>query len=374
VLKEILHPYVGYSVEGRRRNENCDSDDCYRRIKRHWDKPFAKRSKDKLIVGVLGGSVAVGTVYGTISNYYQKKLKQLPEYQGKDIIVYAMAAGGYRQPQQLMLLNYYYSLGAEFDLIINLDGFNDVAIPVTEYINNGLHPSFPRSWGSRVANTVSPEVIRLYADKKSLQSSQVSWATFISNFWARSSPLLNLLWTIKHNDYVSELSNLNQHIASFSDHKGGQRSYEKVGPDYAFSDWDSLYKYAIDLWANSSQLMYATAKEKGAQYFHFLQPNQYAPGSKPKMIEDERNIAFVEKGYGSVYKIAHPFIQQKTAWFHDNKIAYYDLTDIYKEIEKPIYVDNCCHVNSEGSTMIIDKIVETIHLSNLKQTNTATVK
>ena len=67
---------------------------------------------------MLGGSVAVGTIHGTIPDYYQKRLKRLPEYRDKEIVIYGMAGGGLRQPQQLMLLNYYYSLGAEFDLII----------------------------------------------------------------------------------------------------------------------------------------------------------------------------------------------------------------------------------------------------------------
>lgn len=366
VVKEILHPYTGYTVEGQRRDENCTGDDCYQRIKLNWDKPFAKRSDDKLIVAVLGGSVAVGTITGTVPNYYQKKFKQLPEYKNKEVIIYRMAAGGFRQPQQLMLLNYYYSLGAEFDLIINLDGFNDVAIPVTGYINQKLHPSFPRSWDSRVANTVSPELISLYADKKNLQKSHVSSASFMSNPWSRNSPLSNLIWTIKHNRYINQVGSIDLQASSYSNTGGKQRNYEKLGPDYAFSDWDNLYRYSIDLWANSSHLMHAAAQAKGAQYFHFLQPNQYVEGSKPSMNKYERSIAFVAQGYGSVYKIAYPFIQQKAIWFRDKEIPYYDLTDLYKEIEGPIYIDNCCHVNSQGSAMIVDKIVDTIHLSNTK--------
>jgi len=368
VVKEILHPYIGYSVEGQRRDDNCNGDDCYQRIKVDSDKPFVKRSNDKLIIGILGGSVAAGSIRGAGKDYYQEKLTQLPEYQGKEVILYAMAGGGFRQPQQLMLLNYYYSLGAEFDLIVNLDGFNDVAIPATEYNNTKLHPSFPRSWGNRVSSTVSQELISLYADKKNLQSDQVSSATFMSNPWSRNSPLSNLLWTIKHHRYMGSLSELNIQIASFSGNENDHRDYEKVGPDYTFTDWPSLYQYAVEIWATSSQLMYASAQAKGTKYFHFLQPNQYVEGSKPNMNEQERAAAFVKKGYGTVYKAAYPFIQQKAAWFRDNKIPYYDLSDLYQEIEAPIYIDNCCHVNALGSSMLVDKIVETIHQYNINET------
>ena len=366
VVKEVLHPYIGYTVEGQKRDKNCVGDDCYSRIKLDWDKPFVKRSADKLIVGVLGGSVAVGTIHGIEANYYQDKLKQLPEYKDKEIIVYNLAAGGFRQPQQLMILNYYYYLGAEFDVIINLDGFNDVVIPITEYINFKSHPSFPRNWGHRVSDTLSPELINLYVDKKGLQNEQVSSATFMTNPWSRNSPLSNLIWTIKHNRYGNKLSVLDQQIASFSDSETDQHSYEKVGPDYVFSGWDNLYQYSVDLWANSSQLIHATVQAKGARYFHFLQPNQYVEGSKPIMPAEERAIAFVEKhGYGSVYKIAYPVIKNKIAWLRESNIPFYDLSNLYKDVKTAIYIDNCCHVNTQGSAMIVEKIVETIHLSNL---------
>jgi len=368
VVKEILHPYIGYTVEGHRRDKNCVGEDCYNRIKVVWDKPFAKRSDDKLIVGILGGSVAVGTINGIPAGYYQRTFNQLPEYNDKDIIVYNLAAGGFRQPQQLMTLNYYYSLGAEFDVIINIDGFNDTVIPVTEYINFKSHPSFPRSWGHRVSDTVAPELISLYADKQNLQNNQVRSATFMANPWSRNSPLSNLIWTIKHNRYSNKLSVMDQQIASFSDGETNQRDYEKVGPDYEFSDWDNLYQYVVDLWANSSELMHAAAQAKGARYFHFLQPNQYAEGSKPTMREEERKVAFIERGgYGAVYKIAHPVIQKKVKWLREKNIPFYDLTYLYKDIEKPIYIDNCCHVNPPGSKMIVEKIVDTIHRANLNE-------
>ena len=375
MVKEILHPYIGYTVEGHRRDKNCVGDDCYTRIKLDWDKPFAKRGDDKLIVGILGGSVAVGTIKGILAGYYERRFQKLPEYKGKEVILYNLAAGGFRQPQQLMTLNYYYSLGAEFDVIINIDGFNDVVIPVTEYINFKSHPSFPRSWGHRVSDTVSPDLISLYADKKNLQSKQVQSATFMANPWSRNSPLSNLIWTIKHTRYNNKLGAIDQQIASFSDSEADQRKYEKVGPDYSFSDWDNLYQYVVDLWANSSQLMHAAAQAKGARYFHFLQPNQYVKDSKLTMSAEEREVAFIERGgYGAVYKIAYPVIQNKIAWMRENKIPFYDLTPLYKDIKIPIYIDNCCHVNPRGSEMIVEKIVETIHRANISESLVSDIK
>jgi len=43
-----------------------------------------------------------------------------------------------------MRLNYLLALGARFDLFINLDGFNEVALPPAENIPKGVFLFFPR--------------------------------------------------------------------------------------------------------------------------------------------------------------------------------------------------------------------------------------
>jgi hypothetical protein len=49
--------------------------------------------------------------------------------------------GGYKQPQQLMALNWFMALGGEFDIVINLDGFNDVALPALENVPTRIRSS-----------------------------------------------------------------------------------------------------------------------------------------------------------------------------------------------------------------------------------------
>jgi len=46
-------------------------------------------------------------------------------------------------------------------------------------------------------------------------------------------------------------------------------------------------------------------------------------------------------------------------------VNFNDLTFLYKNKTNLIYVDNCCHVNAEGSGMIIDAVVETVKQDNL---------
>jgi hypothetical protein len=57
-----------------------------------------------------------------------------------------MALGGWKQPQQLFALQLAWLRGGEFDAVINLDGFNEVAM-VAQNVGSGVPAWFPRGWG-----------------------------------------------------------------------------------------------------------------------------------------------------------------------------------------------------------------------------------
>jgi len=192
---------------------------------------------------------------------YGDTFKKLEEYQDKEVIVFTMAAGGYKQPQQLMALNYYMTLGAEFDILVNIDGFNEAAIPVYEYRRAEVHPSYPRSWDFRVAESVSPQLIDLLAEKKIIESKHSSRAALMSNPWFRNSPLSNLLWKIRHNNYLNNIAKASTAIENTDVTTELPRDfkYEQLGPDYEFTNWQDLrnrtnISMAPNQWANLSAI------------------------------------------------------------------------------------------------------------------------
>ena len=76
------------------------------------------------MIGVFGGSFT-HSVYLSLKDLLSKHAAEF----GKKIVVINLGLAGYKQPQQLMTLNYLLALGAEFDIVIALDGFNEVALP-----------------------------------------------------------------------------------------------------------------------------------------------------------------------------------------------------------------------------------------------------
>ena len=72
----------------------------------------------------------------------EQELSQLPRFSGKSFRFVRLAIDGNKQPQQLMTLNYLLTLGAEFDIVINLDGVNEASLPGMDNVPYG--PAEPR--------------------------------------------------------------------------------------------------------------------------------------------------------------------------------------------------------------------------------------
>jgi hypothetical protein len=91
------------------------------------DYPVARANDRQLLLGIFGGSVAawfcqVGT------ERLVSELTSSGAYAGREIVPLCFAHEGYKQPQQLLILSYFLSIGQELDLAVNIDGFNEVAL------------------------------------------------------------------------------------------------------------------------------------------------------------------------------------------------------------------------------------------------------
>ena len=81
-------------------------------------------------------------MYEVVHHVLAKALQPLPQFQSKEIVILKFANPAHKQPQQLLTLNYYLSIGQELDMVINIDGFNELAV---SYLNNkaGIEVSMP---------------------------------------------------------------------------------------------------------------------------------------------------------------------------------------------------------------------------------------
>lgn len=157
--------------------------------------PLWSPPEDTFVVAVFGGSVAYRfRDQGMVP--VVDAIRKSRELGDREVEIVRFALGGYKQPQMLLTLSYLLSLGARFDLIINLDGFNDIVLGAhdNDNIPVGVSVDFPRGWRSMTATQPThAELIHMAAINELTQ--QRTWlAEFTSHPLLYHSSMVSLSW------------------------------------------------------------------------------------------------------------------------------------------------------------------------------------
>ena len=348
IHKEIVHPYMGYVYDPRvEQSSPYGVSDV---------SPIQHRSPGKVIIGIFGGSFADDIAYNA-GEALADLLK--PRFPGKQFVVVKATIGGYKQPQQLMALNYFTALGGEFDIVINLDGFNEVALPAQENVPQ-TNPFFPRQWHLRMRTVPDQQFLETLGRVKFLDSVSEKWASTFRKPPLRYSVTMNTLWRIGDRFLYNAATSARAKLPQMA---SGTNEYAASGPPASFANDTEMYSALARVWAESSFQMHAIAEARGIRYFHFLQPNQYVDGSKP-MGDEERQIAIREDHpYGKSAKLGYPWLQELGPDLTRRGVNFVDLTNLFANTHDVLYRDNCCHVNREGQRIVITAIAKTIAAS-----------
>lgn len=349
---EVLHPYFGFVADPQRNKEFWKVSDFGFPLSDR-PSPIIKRASGTVVIGVFGGSFT-HSVYLSLKDLLGTHAAEL----GKKFVVINFGLGGYKQPQQLMILNYLFALGAEFDIVIALDGFNEVALPASDNIPHKVNPFFPRGWDRRTAQTIDSETVRLLGYRETTKLSRRNWAERFTRDRFYLSPTLFLLWQFQDHRMAKTIHETNKRIGK---QETKDRSYTMRGPTYAYSNEEDLYRDIADVWKRSSLQMKALCEANGAKYYHFLQPNQCVAGSKP-MEEEERRQAINEASpYQTGVMKGYPLLAKAGESLLTAGVTFTDLTMIYSDHSETLYQDDCCHTNAEGSNIVAQRIYEVIY-------------
>ena len=345
IRKEVVHPYMGYvydpTVESVSPYGISDVS------------PLQTRRADTLIVGVVGGSFAEDLANEDGPGGLAAQLG--PYFPGREVVIVKLAIGGYKQPQQLMSLAYFTALGGEFDLVINVDGFNEITLPGIENLPN-TNPFFPRQWHLRVRAVPDAEMIATVGEIRVLDSLARRWADLFSSGPLRYSVTANTVWRLGDQLMFDAAVARRAQLPKMARADG----YVASGPPVTYSTPAEQYAALGRLWADSSYAMHALATANGTRYFHFLQPNQYVAGGKP-MPAAERRVAIQEGGsYAVAVSTGYPILKRLGEELRGKGVSFVDLTSVYAGNSDEIYVDTCCHVNASGRSLVIAAIAKTV--------------
>ena len=190
VVNKAIHPYVGYVLDVPQSGDAADD-----RISSYgyldYAPPLRSLSADRLVVGVVGGSVAMGFAHsGSVRETLQRELATVPRFANREIEWVRLALSGYRQPQQLMTVAYLLALGGKFDVIINIDGFNEVTLHPMENARLGVFYAYPRAWFPKVAE-LPRELTDAYRFELEARRRTADW---FSKPWLDVSVTANVVW------------------------------------------------------------------------------------------------------------------------------------------------------------------------------------
>jgi hypothetical protein len=319
------------------------------------DYPF-QPSDSQAVVGIFGGSVAAWFCQ-VGADRLVADLRRQPAYAARDLVPLCFAHEGYKQPQQLLVLAYFLSIGQRFDLVVNIDGFNEVAIGSL----NEQH-----GWDESMPSVLHLDPLIGLVNQSTLTPAKLDALAAINRDRARLNSLASMLngnklasvdllggryYAYLDNRYRAELVAFDQ-IPSAPP----RQSAIHVEPPVRARRGDELFADIARDWIAASALMNGMLASRHVPYVHVLQPNQYY--SMRVFSEAERKVAF---NTGSPFKDGamrgYPFLERAIG-ANDAPVQAFDAVHLFDAEPRPVYIDDCCHYTLIGYQRLADFIAE----------------
>lgn len=322
--------------------------------------PFRKTRDDQFIIGLFGGSVGLWFCQVGAPRLVED-LKRHPFFRTKDVVPLCFSHEGYKQPQQALVLAYFLSVGQPFDLVINIDGFNDVALAA---LNNerGLDVSMPS------VQHLDPLITLVNQSALTPQKLESLAAIFRDR-----GRLLDLTDTIRGNRiaavnvvldwyYQRVLDRYVRELGRFSNLPSNppENALIQATPPVTRRGGAALLADIAGVWTSSSILMNEMLAARGAAYLHVLQPNQYYTTRSFSQAEAATALSdaspyrkSVEAGYPVLIKAAESELPKRN-------VRFLDATRVLDREPAPVYMDNCCHYTLAGNNLLADFIAASV--------------
>lgn len=289
-----------------------------------------------------------------------RNLKQAPFFADKEIVLLNFGSLAYKQPQQLMILIYYLAIGQELDMVINIDGFNEVTF---SSINNerNIDISMPSVYGMQPIidlidqTTLTEEKIaslakiNLHKTRANRLAQTMQETTFASVYF-----VLKQFHTISSNRYQNETI-----IFSQLESTNLEDSMIYIYPAETKLGDSILFENIATMWMTSSIMIRHLLQGQNIPYYHFLQPNQYF--SKKEFSSEEATIALHEQSpFHHGPEKGYPILMQKFDLLKQNGVNFHSALAIFDDEPNIVYIDNCCHFNQFGNQILADFVAEAI--------------
>lgn len=319
---------------------------------------FRSEEKDAYVVVSQGGSVAAG-FQGKGLEILLKSLEDSGATGGREVRVFGLSVPGYKQPQQLTQLAYLLSQGCHPDLVLNLDGLNELRIS-SGNLGSGLEPSFPSRghWGLLLA---AQEIDGAELDGllRVHQAQQKVWELG-NRLLERGDCASALTGTLALSRVARSQDKWARAQVELIDSRTQRlKSAGAVGYTASPAGRDAVLE-AVACWKRSSLAMHQLCEARGIRYVHVLQPTLHDEGSKV-MTEEERRVGIDEEGLHPAVVRGYPLLREALSELREAGVEALDACDTFKEVPQTIYTDSC-HVTQEGNRILAGNIARMMGL------------
>jgi hypothetical protein len=253
-----------------------------------------------------------------------------------------------------MAVTYYLAMGGKLDLLLNLDGHNEM-VDIVSLDDRGIHPSYPLLWHWLSANAVHPDSLRAIGKIGFVRQAQQRAATWAGHL--RYSLTATAIWDALDRALAVELDTAQQALADAETHGADELPAFRTGPRLQFTSRAELYEYGARVWLGGSLQLDSLTRGAGAQYVHFIQPNQHVPGSKP-LTEQERRTAF--NPGNEIVAESYPYLERSAATLRARGVNVHSLVELFEDTEETLYEDACCHLNRRGNRLLAEAMATRI--------------
>lgn len=345
-LKLVVHPYAAYTIES-----NLAIQEAAVQATR------AAVASETYDVFLLGGSVAAifcgkkGGVEALVAG-----LRALPQLAGRRVHLYRLAIPGYKQPQQLTLLAYLLARGARPELVVNLDGLNELR----QSMNNqerGAPPTWPAigHWAS-VTGSGNLESAQMAALAKVFLAQvearrivaraeryRLAESALLGLWTRRSLERARSKWQGAQEEYVA---------ASQASRQGVRAQLPRVaGEEFSLAD-------AVACWSASSRAIDSLCRPLGIRYLHALQPTLHDKGSKVLTAEEERK-GLQEGQYDERIVAGYELLRAELDRLQTSGITTADLSGIFRNTSETLYYDGA-HFAEQGNQLLAEALLATL--------------
>ena len=324
------------------------------------DYPLPRARDDQFFLGLFGGSVGLWFCHVGASRLVAE-LQRHPFFTKREIVPLCFSHEGYKQPQQALVLAFFLSRGQSFDLVINLDGFNDVALGALNH-ERGFDASMPSVQHlDPLINLINQSALTpqklesLAAIVRDRQRLVALTARLEMNRIASVHVVLDWFYRRALDRYTRELGR----FASLPSNPPANALVQAT-PPAAGRDRPELFADIAAIWARSSLLMHEMLAARRAIYIHVLQPNQYF--STRRFSTEEAATALseaspykrsVEEGYPRLVAAGQSELKARN-------VRFIDATPVLDREPTAVYMDNCCHYTRTGNEVLARFIAASI--------------